>query len=484
MLFNPAAWAPAILIWSFLLLLPFSRSAELPMFIMAILGGSLIWKHRRQATWEGGAKLFTLLSLCIWVPIALSVPDSLWFEKSLRTALTFPRIYLAGVYIIWMLREEIVRQRVLKLAAWLLLFWVVDALIQAVVGYNLLGYAYPERLNGLFGPKNWDLGLALSMLAPIVWEYVYRQGRTWHLVLAWFGTAMVVLLASNRESWIVFTVATVMWGWVYARRMGFHPLKLLVPTAVIIFLTAILAYQANPKLATRIDMSLAALDLTYEGLDKAGSRRMHLWSNAVAVLQNHPINGAGVRAYRYAYTRYAEPDDPYVGADGTGMIFAHQIVLEVGTETGMIGIVGLLLFLGLVVRAGRKLSFGSPLGFATWLGSFAWFFPLNTHTALYSADWSLLLGWMLAVAVSEGRQGMAMPYPRTHREPDVQAPGISGGGERDGILPCAANSSDSSHISSVASLLQDQNQIHFAAHPDFVALACKQTGQIASPAVG
>lgn len=69
-LFNPAAWAPAALIWSFLLLLPFSRSAELPMFIMAVLGASLVWKHGRQATWEGGAKLFTLLFLCIWVPIA------------------------------------------------------------------------------------------------------------------------------------------------------------------------------------------------------------------------------------------------------------------------------------------------------------------------------------------------------------------------------------------------------------------------------
>lgn len=42
-----------------------------------------------------------------------------------------------------------------------------DALVQAVVSYDLLGYAYPERLNGLFD-----------------------------------------------ESWIVYAIATLMWGWV------------------------------------------------------------------------------------------------------------------------------------------------------------------------------------------------------------------------------------------------------------------------------
>lgn len=113
--FNPASWTPVVLAWSFLLLLPFSRSSELPMFIMAILGGVLIWKQGKQAVWEGGAKTFSLLFMCIWAPMALSVPDSLWFEKSLSTTLTYPRIYLAGIFLIWMLREELPRQRLLKL---------------------------------------------------------------------------------------------------------------------------------------------------------------------------------------------------------------------------------------------------------------------------------------------------------------------------------------------------------------------------------
>lgn len=139
--FNPVSWTPVVLAWSFLLL-PFGRSSKVPMFIMAILGGTLIWKHGRHAVWEGGAKAFSLLFLCIWV---------------------------------------------------------FDALVQAMVGYDLLGYAYPERLNGLSGPYNWKFGLTLAMLSPIVWEYVSRHGAKWQLALAWLGTGAVVLLASNRE---------------------------------------------------------------------------------------------------------------------------------------------------------------------------------------------------------------------------------------------------------------------------------------------
>lgn len=399
-LFLPAKWTPVVLAWSFLLLLPFGRSSELPMFIMAILGGMLIWRHGKAVVWEGGAKTFSLLSLCIWVPMVLSVPDSLWFQKSLSTALTFPRIYLAGIYLIWMLREGLARERLLKLSAWLMLFWVFDALVQAVVGHDLLGYAYPERLNGLFGPKDWKLGLTLAMLSPLVWEYVSRQCAKWQLALAWLGTAAVVLLASNRESWIVFALATGMWSWVYARRLGFNPFKLLVPIVLVAVVAGVGAYQVNPKFAQRVTQSVAALDFSYQSLNTASSLRVQVWSNAANVLEHYPINGAGVRSFRYAYPKFAAKDDPFISPEGTGVIYAHQLLLEVGSETGFIGLAGLLVFFVIFIRAGRGVS-QHPLAWAAWLGAFAWLFPINTHTALYSAYWSLLLGWILAVGMRQ-----------------------------------------------------------------------------------
>lgn len=371
------------------------------MFVMAVLGGILIWKHGKSVVWQNGAKAFSLLFLCIWVPIVLSVPDSLWIEKSLSTALTYPRIYLAGIYIIWVLREGLACQRLLKLSAWLLLFWVFDALVQAAVGYDLLGYAYPERLNGLYGPHNWKLGLTLAMLSPIVWEYVSRVGPKWQLGLVWLGTAAVVLLASNRESWMVFGLATVVWGWGFAQRLRFRPLRILAPAALVVILAGLTAYHFNPKLAVQVDKTLLVERLTYENLNNASSGRLQIWANATRAFLDHPVNGVGVRAYRHAYPVYAPEGDIFVGADGTGAIYAHQVVFEVGSESGLFGLIGLLGFYVLLIAAARcAFVDASHFAWPFMVGLLAWWFPLNAHTAIYSAYWSLLLGWVLAISLS------------------------------------------------------------------------------------
>ena len=177
-----------------------------------------------------------------------------------------------------------------------------------------------------------------------------------------------MLLASNRQSWIVFAVASVMWSWVYARRLGFHPARLLVPIVVIASMAGVGAYQVNDRFAKRVDQSIGALDFRYEGLNAASSKRLHLWRNAANVLESHPVNGAGVRAYRYAYPQFAEAGDPFMNPDGTGQIYAHQLLLEVGSETGTIGLAGLLEFFVIYVRAGRGFS-GSPLAWGGLAGS-------------------------------------------------------------------------------------------------------------------
>jgi hypothetical protein len=374
------------------------------MALMAILGGVLIWKEGKKVLWEGRGKIFSLLFLCIWIPIVISVPDSFWLEKSLGVAASFPRIYLAGIYLIWVLADELARKRLLRLAAWLLLFWTADALIQAVIGYDLLGYRYPERLNGIFGPSNWKLGLTLAMLAPIVWEYVAREGSKWQLALAWLGTAAVVMLGNNRESWVVFAIATLLWGWRYAGSRGFHPLRMMIPMGLAGIVVVMGAYQANPKFAERVDTTLRALDFSYEGLNAATNLRMHLWSNSLKVIENHPVNGIGVRAYRYAYVKFAETDDPYITPQGTGMAYAHQLVLEVASETGLIGLAGLLMFLMIYLRLGKTGQMGNSLALATWVGATAWLFPLNTHSAFFSAYWSLLIFWMVAISIAEDHQ--------------------------------------------------------------------------------
>ena len=45
------------------------------------------------------------------------------------------------------------------------------------------------------------------------------------------------------------------------------------------------------------------------------------------------------------------------------MAYAHQLMLEVGSETGVIGLVGLLAFFVIFMRSGRQLKIEDSL---TW----------------------------------------------------------------------------------------------------------------------
>ena len=101
---------------------------------------------------------------------------------------------------------------------------------------------------------------------------------------------------------------------------------------------------------------------------------------------DHPINGVGVRGFRDAYPAYIQPGDPPLE---NGVAFhAHQIVLEVLSETGLIG---LLLWLSGVAMAVRAWSVATVAARERarlpMLALVVTVFPINTHLAFYSTFW-------------------------------------------------------------------------------------------------
>jgi O-antigen ligase len=113
----------------------------------------------------------------------------------------------------------------------------------------------------------------------------------------------------------------------------------------------------------------------------------------------HPVAGVGVRGFRYAYPQYAQPGDAFVDAQTEeGAFHAHQIVLEVLSETGGIGLVLWIVGAFCAIRAWRRASASArERALAPALALAAMTFPLNTHLAFYSAWWGLLFWWLIAL---------------------------------------------------------------------------------------
>lgn len=401
-------WGLPLLVVAPLLLAPVGRSAELPTLAMAIAGAVLLFRHGRTLAWSDAGRTFSLLFLCVWLPMAFSVPDSAHPGKSLSTVLTFPRLYLAGLFILHVAREAPLRPRILALAGLILGFWVVDGLVQAGRGTDLFGFAYPAgRLNALYGETSLDFGVALAVLSPLLLEAVRRRFH-WGVTLLALGlVGALVLLAGSRGGWVSYGLVVLVMAWLLLRDQG-RRLWLILPGMALVLAAAVgLSLHFKPDAAQRMSGTLAGLHWNYQALNTASSQRVRIWEVSLAMVGEHPVNGVGVRGFRYSYPHYVPAGDDLV-VNGTGPFYAHQLLVEVTSETGLIGLAGLLAFYVLLIRHFRALDAPARRqSLPYYLAAWAWLFPINAHTAFYSSQWSLQLWWLLALAVIAQPAGAA-----------------------------------------------------------------------------
>jgi O-antigen ligase len=384
------------------LLLPFSRSAELPVLIGAVLGAAALL--RRQ--WPAGPVRDVLLVMALYTLAALvSAPDSVRPGESWETALASVRLglYVLGVAVI---AERVRRHEpaglsalptVALTAAGGLALWTLDALVQALSGLSLGGPAEADRLSGIFGADDLKLGPLLGALAPLLlWPLV--GGPRWRLGLAWLATLLVVLLAGARAGWVSYALVTLLLAWRVAEASPRRFLAMLAAGVVLSGTMALAAYHQSERFAARVDRTLAAGG---GDLERALAGRDWIWSAAVEMVHEHPVNGVGVRGFRHAYAAHSADGDPWVDpVTGTGAAHAHQVLLEVLSETGVIGLLLWALAVHRLWRVASRLPSAAAVR-APFLALGVLVFPLNTHLAFYSTFMGLVLAWLLALCAAQ-----------------------------------------------------------------------------------
>ena len=162
------------------------------------------------------------------------------------------------------------------------------------------------------------------------------------------------------------------------------------------------AWYQSPGFAQRMQRSAQILQGQEPSTDWALSGRLAIWATAGRMIEAHPLNGVGVRGFRYAYPDYARPGDQFTGSQacgpGQGACHPHQWLLEVATGSGISGLILWLAGIAVALRAwwraepdARRRAWPVSLALGVCL------FPLNTHLAFYSAWWGLVFWWLLAL---------------------------------------------------------------------------------------
>lgn len=379
-------------------LLPFGRWAEVPLVVAALLG--LVAIVRGRVEWSSpGPRLALLLFAAYWLPQLVSAIDSVAPRKSWGEVAADLRFLPFLVFALLTLREPRRARHLLAGLALLCGLWCLDALLQAATGWSLGGAAQGDRLSGIFGDDNLKLGGVIALLSPFLLLEALRRTGTRGFVLALLPILVVVLLAGARAAWIglVVSIALVLWHHYGARRGSLA----LVAVLGLALLAGLGANALSPRFAERVDRTAAALGGDVEEIDHALAGRLPIWRTALAMSAAHSINGVGVRGFRHAYPAHAAPDDPWVDPERTqGALHAHQWLLEVASETGAVGLICWFAAIFVAFRAWRSAAHVARVrAAAPGIALATMLFPLNTHYAMYSSFWGLLLFLMLATWV-------------------------------------------------------------------------------------
>jgi len=400
-------WAPWWVL-AFVALWPLNGPAELVLSLGAIVALAVLAVYR----FRGGMTLLsrqswaltTVLFASYWLPELLSSPDAINGGRALRESL----LDLRYLPFLWLVAIAVANERGRRLTfggiAAIVVLWVVDGIVQALTGWSLGGFASADRLSGVFGADNLKLGLVLASLAPFPLIAAAKRfgAMGWLLLAAALG--VVVLLAGARAAWLTLALVLAISAWqLFGAKRA---IALMGAGGLVVFA---LSMAFSEKFQDRVERTGAVLDGGSDGLNFALSGRLSIWATAIDMSLAHPINGVGVRGFRDAYTTYAAKDDPWlVDPEHHAGFHAHQIVLEVLSETGF---VGLMLWLGGAALAWRAWRFATPAARdrarAPALALLATVFPLNTHLAFYSTFWgglTLLLAALFAGSLLSDRR--------------------------------------------------------------------------------
>ncbi len=387
--------------WLVVALLPFGRSAELGTFL-CFAGIAFAWRRdgRRLLTSPAARLLFCLLACYIGAAL-LSAFTAVVPGKSWATVLGLLRYLPLGLYACYAVRGEQRLHGFYAAVAVVIAFWVLDAWMQMLTGWSLRGHAEPERISGLFGADDPKLGPTLAVLSPFaLWVSRQRWGLR-GLIVAFLLLLGPVMLSGSRAAWLCYGLVALVFAW---REAG-SPLRFVVACAIgaaILLVAGGVAWKTSTRFDARMQRTLTALSGNEQDLNQAMTGRLDIWHNSLRMIAAHPLTGVGVRDFRYAYPQFAPPNDHFMTAEtcgeGEGACHAHQIVLEILTETGAIGLLLWLTGVAIAWRAWRRVGeVGRAAAFPVSVSLAVMLFPINTHLAFYSAWWGLLFAWLLGL---------------------------------------------------------------------------------------
>lgn len=386
---------------------PFTSGARLPSLLLLLLGGWLLFK--KQIDWsDQSVQRLGLIFILLLGPVLISIPGSFNPGGSVKVAMVLILFFVAGLALMQGLKTEADHAWLQRWLTIVLLVWLGDGFIQYFFGHDMLGIPMGSdgRMMGPFS-DNLHFGLFMTVLMPVMlWRMAKERPLAAIAIIALIGFAAGMSGARSNVLFYLLAIATLM------PRFGWWHRALIVLTLLVAVVSAV---GQSDTTASKFQQFNGSADKQshFQKLDHILSGRMIIWETASEMIKDRPLTGIGAGAFAEAYDQYAtRPEDPFRsggGYDG-GVYHAHHMYVSIAAESGLTGLVGLLLSVALVIKWYFQASSGLRAVAAPYAASLTVIaFPIQSQPVLYSAWWFpivllLLCGLLIALQPKKASQ--------------------------------------------------------------------------------
>ena len=368
--------------------------------------GSLVMLVMTRGTWrqQSGAGALWLLVLCFLIPGLLSLPDAVDFDRALSTAARFVAYGLAGLLFLRLSPGESQWPNTVLWMTGLLVLWSVDGIFQEWRGVSLSGYplftGLPEG-HKVTGSMGLDYGPNLAMLSPFLFETLRLHGR--RLPVLWLAVpllAVAVSLSASRYSALLLLVSAMLCGALWVRGRSSNHCWTPVFVVVLSIGGLLLPIMLVPHLAERLLLLSGSLSASEAEANAALAFRPELWKASWVLFTENWVNGVGLRGASGAMYPMLAASDFFPDAMLSRTWHPHLGILEIATDTGVLGVLGYLLFLIMVARW-MSVTNTAGQGVATTFLCIALLamFPLSAALSMYSFPTGSITWPALALAL-------------------------------------------------------------------------------------
>ncbi len=241
---------------------------------------------------------------------------------------------------------------------------VVISIIIVFAGLSIQGlFDYLQHKNSViistFGNPNFFSAYLILILPLVILVGIYNFLRKNFLIsslifIVTIITTFLVYILSSQGAWLGLG-CSLLFLIILFRKQIFNPkwrVPILAGLFALLLIGTILSVQKLPQIRTYIEKDMATGTL---GI------RIKIWQGTLRMIKARPFMGWGMGTYQIVYPRFRIPEYFLNPASVNATDHAHNELLEVTSEMGIIGLGIFLWLLGVVFFRGIKVFYRRPL---------------------------------------------------------------------------------------------------------------------------